>query len=126
MESRQTSSEHRQRCVQIAAELEVGYNFPHERIIVVQDPAADTTPGGILIPDQAKVKPIRGTIVAFGQGIDEESGLGNMQPLDIVLYTKYNPLMIRLDDSGGEPMELLVLHPRDVYVTWARRSDEKV
>jgi len=38
------------------------------KIIVKRNTAQEKTPGGILLPDQAKEKPLRGKIIAIGQG----------------------------------------------------------
>lgn len=43
-----------------------------DRVIVLQDPAADKTPGGILVPDNYRQKPAAGTIIEIGPGKPEE------------------------------------------------------
>ena len=44
----------------------------HDRVIVKPAPAEEKTAGGIIIPDTAKEKPQRGTVVAAGPGKKDE------------------------------------------------------
>ena len=71
-----------------------------DRIVVEQHEAEDRTAGGIVLPDQAKEKPTRGTCLAVGPGKVLESG--NRGPLSVkvgdnVLYGKYAGTEIDLD-----------------------------
>lgn len=121
-----TNSEHRKECICIAAELRVmGYQFPHNRVVVIRDPSRNKSEGGIIIPDQAKPKLSKGTILAFGAlVVDEdgkvkpETGLGDAQILDRCVFTKYHPILIELTDSEGKLLYLETMHPSDIYVTW--------
>jgi co-chaperonin GroES (HSP10) len=54
---------------------------PHDRILVKRIEAEEKTPGGIIIPDTAKEKPIEGEVLAAGPGARDESG--TVQPLDV-------------------------------------------
>jgi chaperonin GroES len=72
----------------------------HDRLIVqrIEDPAA--RPGAIVIPDSAREKPQRGTVLAAGVGVIETTG-GRI-PLDVeagdtVLFGKFSGQEIRLD-----------------------------
>lgn len=59
----------------------------NDRVLVKPADAEETTKGGIIIPDTAKEKPQRGTVIAVGPGKD-----GNAMTVkvnDIVLYGKY-------------------------------------
>ncbi len=58
-----------------------------DRVVIKPAPAEEKTEGGILIPDTAKEKPQKGSVVAVGPGKD-----GNkltVQVGDVVLYGKY-------------------------------------
>jgi chaperonin GroES len=59
----------------------------NDRVVVKPAPAEEKTSGGIIIPDTAKEKPLRGEIVAVGPGKD--GNLMNVQVGDTVLYGKY-------------------------------------
>ena len=84
-----------------------------DRLIVRALEEEETTASGIVLPDTAKEKPQKGTVVAVGDGkINEDTG--KRTPLDvaegeIVLYSKYGGTEIKVD---GE--ELLVLRESDV------------
>ncbi len=65
----------------------------HDRIIVEPAKAEETTAGGIILPDSAKEKPQRGTVLAVGPGKTLDSG--EKAPVDVkagevVLYGKYS------------------------------------
>jgi chaperonin GroES len=49
--------------------------------------AEEKTIGGIIIPDSAKEKPLRGEVIAVGEGTKDEKML--LQEGDVVLYGKY-------------------------------------
>ena len=71
-----------------------------------------TSPGGIMIPDTAAEKPIRGKIVAVGKGKILDSG--QVRPCDVkvgdkILFAKYSGAEVKLE---GE--ELLVMREEDV------------
>jgi chaperonin GroES len=84
-----------------------------DRLIVRSIEEDETTAGGILLPDTAKEKPQKGTVLAVGDGkLSEDTG--KRTPLDVsegdeVLYSKYGGTEIKVD---GE--DLLVLHESDV------------
>ena len=59
----------------------------HDRVIVKPAPAEERTAGGIIIPDTAKEKPQRGTVVAAGPGKKDEPM--TVKTGDTILYGKY-------------------------------------
>ena len=72
----------------------------HDRILVRRVEEAETTRGGIILPDSAKEKPQEGEVVSAGKGkISEE---GKVRPLDVkegdrILFGKYSGTEIKLD-----------------------------
>jgi len=84
----------------------------HDRVIVKRVEEERTTPGGIVIPDSAAEKPIRGEVVAVGNGKILEDG--SKRELDIkvgdkVLFGKYSGTEVKVEDD-----ELLVMREDDV------------
>jgi chaperonin GroES len=59
----------------------------NDRVLVKPADAEETTKGGIIIPDTAKEKPQRGTVVAVGPGKDDITMSVTID--DTVLYGKY-------------------------------------
>ena len=59
----------------------------HDRVIVKPAPAEEKTAGGIIIPDTAKEKPQRGTVIAAGPGKKDEPM--TVKNGDTILYGKY-------------------------------------
>jgi chaperonin GroES len=72
----------------------------HDRILVRRVEEADTTRGGIIIPDSAKDKPMEGEVISAGKGkVNEE---GKVRPLDLkegdrILFGKYSGTEIKID-----------------------------
>lgn len=59
----------------------------HDRVLVQPNPAEEKTASGIIIPDTAKEKPMRGTVKAVGPGKPDEPT--TVKVGDSVLYGKY-------------------------------------
>jgi len=70
----------------------------HDRVVVKPAPAEEKTAGGIIIPDTAKEKPQRGTVVAAGLGKKDEPLVVKVG--DTVLYGKYAGTGLQLE--GGD------------------------
>lgn len=73
----------------------------NDRILVVREKEEKKTKGGILIPDSAKEKPIRGKVVAIGPGKRDENG--NRIPMDVkkgdkILFGKYAGTEIKIEE----------------------------
>ena len=58
-----------------------------DRVLIQPTAAEDVTSSGIIIPDSAKEKPLRGTVVAVGNGTKDEEMV--VKEGDEVLYGKY-------------------------------------
>ena len=72
----------------------------HDRILVKRIEAEEKTPGGIIIPDTAKEKPIEGEVLAVGPGARDETGA--VRPLDVqvgdrVLFGKWSGTEVLID-----------------------------
>lgn len=84
----------------------------HDRVVVKRTEEERTSPGGIVIPDTAAEKPIRGKVIAIGNGKILDSG--DVRPLDLkvgdnVLFGKYSGTEVKVN---GE--DLLVMREDDV------------
>jgi chaperonin GroES len=84
----------------------------HDRVVIKRLEEERTSPGGIVIPDTAAEKPIRGEVVAVGKGKILENG--DIRPMDLkkgdrVLFGKYSGTEVKVD---GE--EVLVMREDDV------------
>lgn len=79
----------------------------HDRVIVKPAEAETKTAGGIIIPDTAKEKPQRGTVIAAGPGKKDEPM--SVKQGDTVLYSKYGGTEINID---GE--DLLIMRESDI------------
>jgi len=88
--------------------METNVSPLHDRVIVKPAESEEKTAGGIIIPDTAKEKPQRGTIVAAGPGKKDEPIA--VKPGDTVLYGKYAGTEIQID---GE--ELLIMRESDIF-----------
>ena len=79
----------------------------HDRVIVKAAAAEEKTLGGIIIPDTAKEKPQRGTVVAAGTGKKDEPV--TVKVGDTVLYGKYAGTEIQF-----EGQDLLIMRESDI------------
>lgn len=72
----------------------------HDRIVVEAAAKEETTASGIILPDTAQEKPLRGTVLAVGPGKMLDSG--KLAPMevkvgDVVLYGKYSGTEVTVD-----------------------------
>jgi len=79
-----------------------------DRVLVKPAAAEEKTSSGIIIPDTAKEKPQKGTVVAVGKGKKDEPM--TVKNGDLVLYGKYSGTEITID---GE--EYLIMREADIY-----------
>ena len=84
----------------------------HDRIVVRRVEEAETTRGGIIIPDTAKDKPQEGEVIAVGKGKTNDEG--KSFPLDVkagdrILFGKYAGTEIKID---GE--DFLIMREEEV------------
>ena len=84
----------------------------HDRVVVKRMEEERTSPGGIVIPDSATEKPIKGEVVAVGNGKVTDSG--DVRKLDLkagdkVLFGKYSGTEVKVDGD-----ELLVMREDDI------------
>lgn len=87
---------------------------PLGKRVLIQRAKAQTTKGGILLPDTAQEKPKEGIVVAVGPGaLDDE---GNRQPLNVktgdrILFSSYAGTEVKNPDSEDE---FLILQEEDI------------
>ena len=81
----------------------------NDRVVVKPAPAEEKTKGGIIIPDTAKEKPQKGSVVAVGPGKD--GNLMTVQVGDTVLYGKYAG-----QELSFEGEDFLIMREDDILV----------
>ena len=85
----------------------------HDRVIVKRaEEAEQKSAAGIIIPDTAKEKPQRGTVIAAGEGKKDDNGKRiamDVKAGDEVLFGKYSGTEVKID---GE--EFLIMHETDI------------
>jgi len=83
-----------------------------DRLVVKPASREETTSSGIVIPDTAKEKPQRGTVIAAGEGrLDDD---GDRLPMEVkvgdeIIFAKYAGTEFKLDDE-----DVLILSEKDV------------
>jgi len=78
-----------------------------DRVLIKPAAAEEKTVGGIIIPDTAKEKPLKGSVIAVGNGTKDEEMV--LKAEDTVLYGKYSGTEVELD---GE--KYLIMRQSDV------------
>lgn len=84
----------------------------HDRVLIKRTAAEEKTPGGLIIPDAAKEKPVEAVVVAVGSGKRDKDG--NLIALDVkagdrVLFSKYSGSEVKLDN-----VEHVILREEDI------------
>lgn len=84
----------------------------HDRVIVERLEEEKKSAGGIIIPDQAAEKPMKGKVIAVGPG--KRSDDGKLQPLDVkagdtILFGKYSGSEVKVDGT-----EYVVMREDDI------------
>ena len=75
--------------------------------VLIEPAKAEEVVGGIIIPDTAKEKPLKGIVKAVGQGTKDEEMV--VKPGDTVLYGKYAGTEIEVDGD-----KLLIMRQSDI------------
>ncbi len=78
-----------------------------DRVLIEPAAAEEKTAGGLYIPDTAKEKPQRGTVVAVGNGKKDEPM--TVKTGDVVLYGKYSGTEINVEGK-----DLLMMRESDI------------
>ncbi len=78
-----------------------------DRVLVLPAPAEEKTIGGIIIPDTAKEKPLKGEVMAVGNGTKDEEMILKLG--DQVLYGKYAGTELEI-----EGVKYLIMRQSDV------------
>ncbi|MBP9722514.1 MAG: co-chaperone GroES [Gammaproteobacteria bacterium] len=84
----------------------------HDRVIIERVAEETTSKGGIVLPDTAKEKPVRGKVIAVGKGKVLESGETRALDVkvgDLVLFGKYSGTEVKVNEQ-----ELLVMREEDI------------
>lgn len=84
----------------------------HDRVVIKRCEEDSVTPGGIVIPDSAAEKPVKGEVIAVGKGKVLDNG--ELYPLEVkvgdrVLYGKYAGNEVKIGDE-----KLLVMRESDI------------
>jgi len=83
-----------------------------DRVVVEREESEQKTAGGILLPDSAKDKPARGTVVSVGEGKLDPKGQRHalqVKPGDRVVFTSYAGEPFKVGDT-----ELLLMREDDI------------
>jgi chaperonin GroES len=79
-----------------------------DRVLIEPTPAEEKTSSGLIIPDTAKEKPLKGTVVAAGPGKTDEPM--TVKVGDSVIYGQYSGTEIKLDGKN-----YLIMREADIY-----------
>lgn len=78
-----------------------------DRVLIQPTAAEEVTVAGIIIPDSAKEKPLKGTVVAVGEGTKDEKMV--VKEGDTVLFGKYAGSELKLDE-----VNYLIMRQNDI------------
>lgn len=83
-----------------------------DRVLIKYSPEEEKTAGGLYIPEAAKEKPQKGTVIEAGPGRITDNG--KRQPMEVkvgdtVLFEKYSGSKIKIDEE-----EYLIIREEDI------------
>jgi len=81
-----------------------------DRVLIEAAPVEEKTISGIIIPDSAKEKPLKGKVIAVGQGTKDEEMI--LKPGDSVLFGKYAGTELEYENE-----KYLIMRQSDVLAT---------
>jgi chaperonin GroES len=84
----------------------------HDRVVIEPLDREEKTIGGIIVPDTAQEKPMRGKVLVTGPGARDEDGA--LLPMEVkkgdnVLYGKFSGTEVKIDDK-----EVLIMREGDI------------
>jgi chaperonin GroES len=83
-----------------------------DRVVIEREESEEVTPGGIVLPDTAKNKPVRGEVIAVGDGKLLKNGTRvplQVKPGDRVVFTSYGGDEFKLGER-----ELVLMREEDI------------
>jgi chaperonin GroES len=83
-----------------------------DRVLIQPIAAEEKTISGIIIPDSAKEKPLKGTVLAVGPGTKDETM--ELKAGDVVLYGKYAGTEVEIDNE-----KVLIMRQNEVLAVLA-------
>jgi chaperonin GroES len=104
-----------------AAQLQAeGFVLYGARVAIIRDPEDEKTASGIIVPDQARSKPLRGTVVMVGAGaeIDDEGAATGIHVGDRCTFSKYFNTLFELPLIDGTKVYVEVVPLNDIYIGW--------
>jgi chaperonin GroES len=84
----------------------------HDRVLIRRIDAAETTAGGIIIPDNAKEKPQEGQVVSAGTGTRSDDGTIvalEVRAGDRILFGKWSGTEVKIDGEN-----LIIMKESDI------------
>ena len=90
----------------------------HDRVIVKRLEEEKKSAGGIIIPDQAAEKPVRGEVLAVGSGKKDDNGKAipvDVKVGDTVLFGKYSGSEVKVDGK-----EYVVMREDDIMAVFTK------
>ncbi len=84
-----------------------------DRVLIEPAPAEEKTESGLYIPDNAKEKPMQGTIIAVGPGKKDDCGKTvamDVKVGDKVLYGKYSGTEVSVEGK-----DYLIVRESDIF-----------
>ncbi|MFC0212373.1 co-chaperone GroES [Paenibacillus chartarius] len=94
-----------------------------DRVVIEPQQQEETTAGGIVIPDKAKEKPVRGTVIAVGRGRMEngQAVAPEVKVGDVVMYNKYSGTEIKQDGKT-----YLVMRESDILAVLVPSAEKEL
>jgi co-chaperonin GroES (HSP10) len=123
MKTKRGKSKNDKAAMQVAAEIRaLGYVVPGSKLLIMRDqPMEQETAGGIILREEAQARPLKGTIIALGQGImkcPEDYDLDGIDVLMRATFSKFEGHKESIALLDGDVVEVEFLTAADLYLVW--------
>ena len=108
---------------QVAAEVKaLGYIVPGSKVLIIRDlPMEQTSTGGIILREEAQARPLKGTIIGLGKGIEKDPANYDLDGIDVLMratFSKYEGHKESIALLDGDTVEVEFLTGLDLYLIW--------
>ena len=107
----------------VAAEIEaLGYIVPGSKVLIIRDETMEQkSEGGIIMREEAQARPLKGTIIALGQGIRKDPATYDLDGINVLMratFSKYEGHKESIALLDGDTVEVEFLTSADLYLIW--------
>ncbi len=126
METKPKTSKHGKSAFNVGIEIGgMGYIVPGSKVVIMRDETAEqTSDGGIILREESQMRPLKGTIIALGQGIvkhPEEYDMDGVKVGMRATFSKYEGHHELISLMDGDSVEVEFMTAADLFLLWEEK-----